>query len=157
MGTVGWMAGAWRGSMTMIVVSIDLPHAAPIVWAELSQLEKHLTWMADAERIDFATEQTRGVGVTMAVRTRIGPLVTTDVIEVWEWAPGERIGVFHRGIVSGIGMFVLVPIETGTRFVWWEELSFPWFLGGGIAAWLARPVLRLVWRKNLRRFSASLS
>lgn len=142
--------------MTMIVVAVDLPQPVSEVWSELSQLERHSEWMTDAEWIDFATEQTRGAGAEMIVRTRVGPFVTTDVLEVWDWSAGESIAVVHRGLVSGIGMFVLVPLEEGTRFVWWEDLAFPWFLGGAITAWFARPVLRRIWRANLARFAAGL-
>jgi len=139
--------------MTMIVVSIDLPHPPDEVWRELAQLERHSEWMADAERIDFDGEQRSGVGTRMAVRTRVGPLVTTDVIEVRSWLEGRSIGVSHRGIVTGLGVFVLIPIDGGTRFVWWEELEFPWYLGGPITAWFARPILHMIWQGNLKRFA----
>jgi hypothetical protein len=150
MAGIGWLL------MAMIVVSTDLPHPPDGVWSELAQLERHSDWMADAERIDFDGEQRSGVGTRMAVRTRVGPLVTTDVIEVRSWLEGQSIGVSHRGIVTGLGVFVLVPIDGGTRFVWWEDLEFPWYLGGPITAWFARPVLRLIWQGNLKRFARTL-
>jgi len=140
--------------MAQIVVEIEIPHPVEDVWNDLEQLEHHAEWMADAERIDFLSEATRGVGVTMAVRTRVGPFVTTDVIEVSEWDELERIGVSHRGLVSGSGAFLLSATERGTRFVWDEDLTFPWYLGGGVTAQLVRPVLGHVWRGNLRRFAA---
>ncbi len=142
--------------MTMIVVSVDLPHPPEHVWSEVAQLERHAEWMADAESIEFATEQRSGVGTTMAVRTRVGPLVTTDVISVRSWIEGTSIGVVHRGLVTGVGVFVLMPIDGGTRFVWWEDLEFPRYLGGAIVAWFARPVLRAIWRGNLKRFAGML-
>ena len=142
--------------MTMIVVSVDLPHPPERVWNEVAQLERHAEWMADAESIEFATEQRSGVGTTMAVRTRVGPLVTTDVISVRSWIEGTSIGVAHRGLVTGVGVFVLMPIDGGTRFVWWEDLEFPRYLGGAIVAWFARPVLRAIWRGNLKRFAGML-
>lgn len=105
--------------------------------------------MADAESIAFATEQRVGVGTRMEVATRIGPLRTTDMIEVTEWEPPGRIGVVHRGLVSGRGRFELAAMGGGTRFTWIEELRFPLWLGGPSTAWLARPVLAWVWRRNL--------
>jgi hypothetical protein len=140
----------------MVVVEIDLPSSVSDVWAELSQLERHADWMMDAERIDFATGQRRGVGTEMKVRTRVGPFVTVDVIEVREWTEGKSIGVSHSGLVSGIGVFILIPIDNGTRFVWWEELEFPWYLGGSITARFAAPVLKWIWRGNLSRFAKTL-
>ena len=142
--------------MAIVMVEIDLPYSVPDVWAELSQLERHADWMMDAERIDFATAQRLGVGTEMKVRTRVGPFVTEDVIEVREWSEGRSIGVSHRGLVTGIGVFVLTPIESGTRFVWWEDLTFPWYLGGPITAWFAAPVLRWIWRGNLQRFAKTM-
>ena len=112
--------------------------------------------MADAERIDFANDLRRGVGTEMVVRTRVGPLVTNDVITVRSWIEGESIGVSHRGLVTGIGVFVLVPTEDGTRFVWLEDLAFPWYLGGTVTALFAAPVLKWTWQRNLKRFAATL-
>lgn len=143
--------------MTLILASIDLPLEASEVWAELSQFERHSEWMADAERIDFAGDQRRGVGTEMIVRTRVGPFVTSDVISVRSWIEGESIGVSHRGLVTGIGVFVLVPADEGTRFVWLEDLSFPWYLGGGVASFFAAPILKRIWRGNLKRFAKTLA
>ena len=142
--------------MTLIIASVDLPLAPPDVWDELSQLERHAEWMADAERIDFADDQRRGVGTEMIVRTRVGPLVTNDVISVRSWIEGESIGVSHRGLVTGIGVFVLVPTDGGTKFVWLEDLTFPWYLAGGVTAFFAAPVLRWIWHRNLNRFASTL-
>jgi uncharacterized protein YndB with AHSA1/START domain len=142
--------------VTLIVASVDLPLPVSEVWSELSQLERHAEWMADAERIDFADDQRRGVGTEMNVRTRVGPLVTSDVISVRSWIEGESIGVSHRGLVTGIGVFVLVPTEDGTRFVWLEDLTFPRYLGGAFTALFAAPVLKWIWQRNLRRFAAGL-
>jgi hypothetical protein len=142
--------------MVMTVVSVDLPHPVGEVWSALARLERHSEWMSDAEQIDFESDRRGGVGTRMVVRTRVGPIVTKDVIEVWDWTVGESIGVTHHGLVSGIGFFVLVPTTIGTRFVWWEDLAFPWYLGGALTAWFAGPVLSRMWRANLNRFAASL-
>ncbi|MGI9666554.1 MAG: SRPBCC family protein [Acidimicrobiia bacterium] len=142
--------------MSSIEVSIDLPTSLDEVWEAVSHLERHAEWMTDAESITFADEQRSGVGTTMDVLTRVGPLTTVDRIVVEEWTPPTTIAVTHRGIVSGEGAFHLAPTDHGTRFTWNEQLSFPWYLGGGITATLAKPVLRRIWRSNLERFSATL-
>ena len=85
----------------------------------------------------------------MEVLTRVGPLHTTDLMEVTEWVDRRTIGVRHEGLVTGEGKFSLEATDTGTRFTWSEQLSFPWYLGGAIVGQLASPILRWVWRRNL--------
>jgi hypothetical protein len=78
-------------------------------------------------------------------------------MEVTEWQDDRAIGVRHSGIVTGTGRFELEGREGGTRLVWDEQLRFPWWLGGPVGGLLAVPVLRLVWRGNLRRFAARVT
>ena len=126
------------------------------VWAHLEDIATHTEWMADAVAIDFLTAQRRGAGTRFACRTRVGPLRTTDLMEITEWSPPSRMGVRHTGAVSGEGHFELAPEPTGhaTRMVWHEGLRFPWWLGGPLGALGARPVLRRIWRGNLERLKA---
>lgn len=135
--------------MSAIVVSIVIDAPEARVWEAASDLASHAEWMADAESIEFETEQRRGSGTRMRVATRVGPLRTVDVMEVTDWVEHRHIGVDHRGLVSGSGRFELTPMANGTRFTWTEELSFPWWLGGPVTAWIARPVLAWIWRRNL--------
>jgi hypothetical protein len=54
--------------------------------------------------------------------------------------------------VKGTGRFTLAKRPRGkTRFTWTEELTFPWWMGGPVGALAAKPVLRAVWKRNLRR------
>lgn len=135
--------------MARITVSIDI--AAPLeeVWSHAADLPSHTEWMADAESISFEGHQTSGVGTRMRVETVVGPLRTTDVMEVTEWSEPHTIGVRHSGMVAGEGRFRLSRIAGGTRFTWTEELTFPPAMGGPVGAAAARPVLAWVWRRNL--------
>ena len=117
------------------------------MWEDVRDLGSHVEWMADAEAIRFTSDKTSGVGTTFDCETRVGPLHTTDQMEVTEWDEGRAIGVRHVGMVTGMGRFTLEPDGAGTRFTWDEALRIPWWLGGP----LAKPVLMLVWRRNLRR------
>jgi carbon monoxide dehydrogenase subunit G len=139
--------------MARITVSIDIPQPIADVWEEAARLDRHAEWMADAEHIEFLDDRHSGVGTAMRVRTRIGPIVVHDDLTVEEWAEPRLITVSHNGLVSGSGSFVFEPITEGTRFSWHEELEFPWYLGGGLTALLAKPVLERVWRGNLERFA----
>lgn len=142
--------------MPSITVSIDIPKPVDAVWEEAARLDRHVEWMADAEHIEFLDARRTGVGTAMRVRTRVGPIVLHDEITVEEWAEPRLITVSHHGLVSGTGSFVFEPIPGGTRFSWHEDLAFPWYLGGGLTALLARPVLRSIWRGNLERFAETV-
>ena len=127
------------------------------VWAHLEDIATHTEWMADAMAIDFLTAQRRGAGTRFACRTRVGPLRTTDLMEITEWSPPRRMGVRHAGAVSGDGRFELHATGPGggsTTMTWHETLHFPWWFGGPLGARLARPLLRRIWRGNLRRLKA---
>lgn len=137
-----------------VVVDTVIPAPIGEVWADVERLESHVEWMADAESIDFDGDLRRGVGATMNVVTRVGPLRTTDVIRVIAWEAPHRIGVVHEGLVTGSGEFRLAPEGQETRFTWDEELRFPWYLGGQLTALAARPVLSWVWRRNLERLAS---
>jgi carbon monoxide dehydrogenase subunit G len=140
--------------MVKLSVSVVVPADQELVWNDVANLESHADWMADAASIEFVGDDREGVGTTMRVLTRLGPLRTTDVIRVVSWEPPGRIAVIHEGLVTGTGEFRLEAVDAGTRFTWAEHLVFPWYLGGGAVAFLARPVLGLVWRRNLERFAA---
>ncbi len=131
---------------------ISAPRAQ--VWDDLADVASHAEWMADAEAIEFAGDQRAGTGTRIDVRTRVGPFTLTDVMEFTSWEPPERMAVDHRGIVSGTGAFRLTETPSGTLFVWEEHLAFPRWLGGPVAAFFAKPVLRGIWRRNLRRLAA---
>ncbi|MCY4664869.1 MAG: SRPBCC family protein [Acidimicrobiaceae bacterium] len=145
--------------MVAIRVSTVVPAAPAAVWEDLRHIGRHVDWMSDAESIRFLTEEAEGVGVRFECVTRIGPVRLIDRMEVIEWREGAILGIRHRGTVSGTGRFRLAPCpgphgEHHTRFEWTETLRFRWWMGGPLGAAAARPVLKAVWARNLRRFAA---
>ena len=67
------------------------------------------------------------------------------------------MGVRHVGLVEGTGDFTLREVSPGrTEFRWEEDLAFPWYMGGPIGAFFARPVLRLIWKRNLANLTARI-
>jgi hypothetical protein len=108
--------------------------------------------MKDAREIEFLGESTSGLGTRMRVATRVGPLRTSDILEVTSWTEGESITVSHRGVVSGTGQFRLEG-QGPTIVIWEESLRFPWWLGGPITAMASRPILNRIWVGNLKRFA----
>jgi hypothetical protein len=113
--------------------------------------------MKDADAVHFLTDQTTGVGTQLRVPTRIGPFRTTDLMTVVGWEEEKAIAVDHQGAVSGLGRFEIRPSGGGTQLLWSETLRFPWWLGGPMGAWLARPVLKRIWLRNLARLGQRLS
>ncbi len=131
-------------------ITIDAPPAT--TWAVVEPIEHHVDWMVDADSIRFTSSQTRGVGTAFDCVTKVGPIRLTDRMAVTEWEPGKRMGIRHDGIVTGQGRFTLRRSRGGrTRFTWNEKLIFPWWMGGPAGAIAAKPVLRAIWRRNLRR------
>lgn len=139
--------------MSEIRVAIEIDATPARVWDVVEPVENHVDWMHDAVAIRFTGEQTRGVGTEFLCDTKVGPIKLVDRMEITEWVPGEVMGVRHIGLVTGSGRFTLEPIDLGrrTRFVWQEELTFPWWLGGPVGAFIGgKVVLRAIWKRNLR-------
>ncbi len=139
--------------MTHIEVGIDLDASPQQVWKIVEPVERHVDWMADAVAIRFVNEQTRGVGTAFLCDTKVGPIKLADRMEITEWIPEKVMGVRHVGVVTGTGQFTLEPIDSGarTRFVWAEELRFPWWLGGRLGELVGgKLVMGFIWKRNLR-------
>jgi len=134
-----------------ISVGVDLAAPPDSVWSVLEPIEHHVDWMSDAESITFTSPITRGVGTTFDCVTKVGPMRLTDRMAVTEWEPALSMGITHEGAVKGSGQFTLAAAGPGhTQFTWTEELRFPWWLAGPAGAAIAAPILRAVWRRNLR-------
>ncbi|MEL7209053.1 MAG: SRPBCC family protein [Actinomycetota bacterium] len=140
------------GARRAVVVSTVIECTPQEVWADVEDISSHVEWMADAAAIRFLTEQESGTGTRFECDTEVGPFRLTDVMEITSWVEAREMGVRHVGLVEGTGVFTLTELPGGhTEFRWAEDLSFPWWMGGPIGAFAARPVLGLIWRRNLRR------
>jgi hypothetical protein len=120
------------------------------VWAAIEDISSHVRWMEDAVAIRFTSANHSGVGAAFDCDTRIGPFRLTDRMVVTEWDPPRALGIRHTGVVTGAGRFVLEPAGEGTLFAWEEQLAFPAWMGGRVGGAAAAPLLRAVWRRNLR-------
>ena len=137
-----------------VEVVIDAPVA--VVWADVQDISTHVDWMQDAEEIRFLTDRTHGVGTRFECETVVGPFRLTDVMEITTWEHARAMGVHHQGIVSGTGEFGLRASGSTTVFSWVEQLRFPWYFAGPLGALVARPVLKSIWKGNLRRLKARI-
>ena len=123
-----------------------------VVWDDLADLGSHAEWMTEAGSIEIVSDRGTGVGTVLRVPTHVGPLSTEDWIVVTSWEDGTEIGVVHIGLVTGTGRFVLESEGTATRIIWDEEFTLPLVFGGPIGEIVAAPILKALWRGNLRRF-----
>jgi hypothetical protein len=140
-----------------VVVSTTIERSPQDVWADVRDISSHVSWMQDAAEIRFLTDHVQGTGTRFECDTKVGPFKLTDVMEITEWEEARRMGVRHVGLVEGTGVFTLDDLGSDrTEFKWEEDLVFPWFMGGPIGAFFARPVLRLIWKRNLARLKARI-
>lgn len=141
--------------MSAIKVSTVIDAPPTEVWPVVADIPSHVEWMRDAVAIRFLSPTTTGVGTTFDCDVKLGPIGLTDRMEITEWVEPEVIGVRHVGVVRGTGQFTVRPVGVlHTEFTWSEQLTFPWWMGGPIGALIAAPVLRAVWRRNLRSLKA---
>jgi len=136
--------------MTSIRVEETIAAPPEAVWAAIEDVSSHVRWMEDAVAIRFTSAQRSGVGVAFDCDTHLGPFRLTDRMLVTEWNPPRALGIRHAGVVTGMGRFVLTPAGEGTVFAWEEDLTFPAWMGAALGGAAAAPLLRRVWRRNLR-------
>jgi len=135
-----------------ISVGITIERSPQQVWDCLESIEDHVNWMADAEAIRFQTPHHSGLGTVFECDTKVGPIRLVDVMEITSWEPPHQMGVHHKGLVQGDGMFTIEASGAGASwFSWTETLTFPWWMGGALGAAVSRPILRSIWRSNLKR------
>lgn len=149
------MAGSRRGNHIEVSTVID---AAPeAVWAAVEDIDSHTEWMTDAVAIRITGPQNAGVGTTFECDTAVGPFRLTDLMEITVWEPGAAMGVRHVGLVTGEGVFTISE-ESGnrSRFTWRERLVFPWWMGGPVGGLIGAPIMKRIWRGNLRSLKARI-
>jgi hypothetical protein len=83
--------------------------------------------MADADEVRVLGTARAGVGVRIAVRTRVLNVPAfTEVLEVVRWEPPRLMQIAHTGFVRGAGEWRLDALGADeTRFTWTEELRLP--------------------------------
>lgn len=137
-----------------IETSVVVPAPISEVWDDLANLASHSDWMRDAEAIEFLTEQRQGVGTRIRVPTRVGPLTTVDEMEFTAWDPPHRMAIDHQGKFSGQGEISLQETLGGTVVSWSERVKFPWIFAGPLGEVVAAPILRWIWKTNLKALAA---
>jgi uncharacterized protein YndB with AHSA1/START domain len=151
-------AEAREGDPLRVESETLLPVAADLAWRALTDWERQAEWMRDADSVRVLTTHREGPGVRIAVKTRVLNVPAfTEVLDVTEWHPPERLVVAHRGFVRGDGVWTLEPAPGGTRFRWVEILCLPVPLLGELALLVYRPFMRRLMRRALGDLGASLT
>ena len=133
-----------------VAASAVVPAAPERVWSALVRWEDQSRWIRDAHDVRVVGDRRQGVGVRLAVRTRVlGVPLFTEPLEVTAWEPPRRLVVAHRGALRGAGVWTLRRERTGTRFTWVEDLSLPVPVVGELVLLAYRPVMRRLMRGSV--------
>ncbi|MDP9023033.1 MAG: SRPBCC family protein [Actinomycetota bacterium] len=137
----------------MLSREVDAPPS--VVWRVLTDWERQAEWMVDARAVRVTGDRRQGTGVELRVPTRVVGVTVQDTMRVTVWEPPRMLGVRHTGrLISGVGAFVLEPVEGGTRLVWWEEVDPPLGALGELGASLVvRPYLARLFGRSLDAFA----
>lgn len=132
-----------------------LPTTPEEAWSILVDWERQADWMLDADRVEVVSGHREGVGVRLAVKTRLfGVPAFTEPMEVTTWEPPRRLRIRHGSLVSGDGVWELDQVAGGTRFRWSEDIALHVPLLGEVAARLYRPVMRMLMSRAQRSLRA---
>jgi hypothetical protein len=138
-------------------VQAILPVPVEQVWKRLMMWEDQAHWMKDADSVRVLTTRRDGVGVRIAVRTRVLHVPAfTEELEVTLWDPPRRLVMVHRNFVRGTGDWNLDSVGGGVLFVWTEDLRLPVPLLGEAVLRAYRPFMRRLMRGTLERLRALL-
>jgi hypothetical protein len=142
--------------------SVVLPVPVAEAWEALSRWEEQPRWMRDADAVEVLTGHRTGLGVRIAVRTRVlGIPAFTEVLEVVRWDPPHRMRLAHRGFVRGYGEWTLRDPVAGdprrTLFIWTEDLDIDVPVIGRLALGAYGPVMALLMRGSLRNLQRLLA
>ncbi len=138
-------------AMARVTASVIIDRTPAQGWAAVEDIGTHVNWMHDAVAIRFVSDQRIGVGTLFDCDTKVGPFKLVDRMEITQWVPEQTMGVRHVGLVTGTGAFHLrAQGDARTEFLWDEELTFPWWMGGPIGGRIGAMVLAQIWKRNLR-------
>jgi hypothetical protein len=127
-----------------------LPERPADAWRDALEWERQPQWMSDAASVRVMSSRREGVGVRLAVKTRVlGVPVFTEILEVVVWEPPHRVALAHRGFVQGMGEWTFRERAEGTWVRWTETLRLPVPILGAAVLAVYRPILVRLMRRSL--------
>ena len=108
--------------------SIDIAAPPEKIWPFFVDPEKVLQWSITFRKFQYTGEQKSGVGTPLYIEEKAaGPLMKMD-FKITEWVENERIRLqmTSKGPVKFYEqLWTLSPTDTGSKFVFYEEIIFP--------------------------------
>jgi hypothetical protein len=132
------------------VTTISIGRRPDAVWPFLVDWERLDRWMREAIHFRVLGDRREGVGVEAEATVRIAGISTRDRIRVTRWDPPWVLELRHLGWVQGTGYMELSRGDRGTDLFWREELRPPWGPMGRLGMRLVAPLMRRVFRRDLR-------
>jgi hypothetical protein len=136
-----------------------LPIDREDAWSRLVRWEQQATWLADADEVRVLGRTREGVGVRIAVRTRVFDIPAfTEVLEVVRWDPPGLLQIAHTGFVRGAGEWRLDAAgPTRTRFSWTEDLRVSVPILGALALRVYAFFLRRTMRRSIEALAREVA
>ena len=134
--------------------TIDINAPPERVWPYLTESEKILQWYITFKRFEYTSSQRSGVGTPIYIEEQaIGPIMKME-FTISEWEENERLAIrMTKG--SAVRLYEqewsLEPIPLGTRFVFMEEIVFPFGVLGRLLGIFAQRVSQATVEKMQRR------
>jgi hypothetical protein len=127
-----------------------LPGSPEVVWELITDWENQGKWQLEARDFVVTSPQREGIGVEATATVSIGGITTHDRVLVTEWQANKRLGIEHKGWVSGRAEMRLTPLEPGTTHLFWSEKLYPpWGILGAIGMSLFKPLMIRTFRRDL--------
>jgi carbon monoxide dehydrogenase subunit G len=145
--------GQQNGGAVRFERTTSLPARTERAWEVLADWERYPEWMPDVAWVRRVGSE-EGVGMRLAVRTKVmGIPLVTDELLITAWERPRKIGVRHKGLVSGDAEWRLDDVGGDTRFTWIEDLRMPPPVLGAFALLLYSPVLRWNFARSMRKLA----
>ena len=131
--------------------SIDLPCGTEEAWRVLTDWERQADWMLDADAVEVTSEHRVGIGVTLAVRTRLFQVPAfTETVAVVAWQAPTELVIAHGPPIRGRGTWAFEEHDGATRFTWTEEVELATSALTGIVSACYAPILGVLMGRSLR-------
>jgi uncharacterized protein YndB with AHSA1/START domain len=138
----------------VVAAAVETGAAPERVFEVLTDWPRHAEWMflTSAEPV---TGGGRGVGASIVAFTGLGPVGFADAMTITAWRPPEVLIMQHTGrVVRGVGAIRVRPLPgAGSRIIWAEQLQVPFGPLGLAAFAVAKPLMRALAVRSLRKLA----